>query len=135
MDEAEKRFREAEHQLDELMRRDEAVIAACGITIFDESARAYHYKNEYLSWSYRFEARRARGSEVEKVWVLVSLDEHDPASLRVWRQAEIFQIGQLSRWRGTTEETLPLGEVARCGLASIVLEAIHMGKAAAAAVA
>lgn len=31
--EAEKRFRDAERQLDELLRRDEAVIAASGITI------------------------------------------------------------------------------------------------------
>ena len=134
MDEAEKRFREAERQLDELLRRDGAVIAARGITITDESSRAY-YKNDCLSWSYRFETRRVRGSEVEKVWVLVSLYEHEPASLRVWRRAEIFQIGQVSRWQSTTEEMLPLEEVARGGLSSIVLEAISAGEAAAAAAA
>jgi hypothetical protein len=134
MDEAEKRFRDAERQLDELLRRDEAVIAARGIIIADESSRAYS-KNDHLSWSYRFETRRARGSEVEKVWVLVSLFEHDPASLRVWRRAEIFQVGQVSRWQSTTEEVLPLGEVARGGLSDIVLEAISAGESAAAAAA
>jgi hypothetical protein len=134
MDESEKRFRDAERQLDELLRRDEAVIAARDITISDESSRAY-YRNDYLSWNYRFEIRRVRGSEIEKVWVLVSLYEHDPASLRVWRRAEIFQIGQVSRWQDTTEEMLPLEEVARGGLSGIVLEAISAGKAAATAAA
>jgi len=134
MNEAEKRFRDAERRLDELLRRDEAVIAARGIAISDVSARAY-YHNDPLSWSYQFETRRARGSEVEKVWVLVSLYEHDPASLRVWRRAEIFQIGQVSRWKETTEETLPLEEAARVGLSSIVLGAIRSGEEAAAAAA
>jgi hypothetical protein len=128
---AEKPFREAERQLDELLRRDEAALAAQHITITDESARVYHYKIDYLSWRQRFEIRRPRGSEIEKVWVLVSLDEHDVSMLRVWRRAEIFQIGQLSRWQSTTEELLPLAEIMRRGLASIVLEAIHAGEHAA----
>jgi hypothetical protein len=128
MNEAEERFREAERQLDELLRSDEAVLAAQRITMADESARAYHYKNECLSWCYRFETRRARGSEVEKVWVLVSLYEFDTGALKVWRRAEIFQIGQLSRWQNTTEELLPLAEAAQRGLSSIVIEAIRAGE-------
>jgi hypothetical protein len=132
MNEAEARFREAERQLDELLRRDEGLIAAHGITIADESAREYHYKNAYLSWCYRFEIRRARGSEVEKVWVLVSLNEHDPTSLRVLSRAEIFQVGQLSRWENTTEELMPLGKSMEDGLSSMVLEAIRAGEAAVA---
>jgi hypothetical protein len=39
--EAEKRFREAERRLDELMRRDEAALAARGVNITDWSVRAY----------------------------------------------------------------------------------------------
>ena len=132
MNEAEKRFREAERRLDVLLRRDGPAIAARGITVSDQSARAY-YKNDCLSWNYQFETRRVRGSEVEKVWVLVSLYEHDPASLRLWRRAEIFQIGQVSRWESTTEEVLPLEVVAGAGLSSIVLEAISAGEAAVAA--
>jgi hypothetical protein len=128
MTEAEKRFREAERRLDEMLRSDDAVIAASGITIADRSARVYHYKNESLSWSYRFETRRARGSEIENTSVTVSLYEHEPDLLRVGGLAEIFQIGQLSRWRSTTEALLPLGEVERVGLASIVLDAIRTGE-------
>lgn len=129
----EKQFREAERQLDELLRRDEPVIAARGVAVSDRSARAYHYKNETLSWDYRFETRRERGSEVEKVSVSVSLREDDAGALRVTRCAEIFQVGKQSRWRSTAEEVLPLDEAVRRGLSSIVLEAISEGEAAAAA--
>lgn len=72
--EVEHQFRGAEHLLDELLRREQAILIARGIVIVDESARTYHYKNDFLSWSHRFEIRRWRGSEVEKVWVVLSLD-------------------------------------------------------------
>jgi hypothetical protein len=128
VNETEKRFREAERQLDELLRRDEAIIAARGITIADWSGRKYHYKNEHLSWSYWFETRRARGSEIENVLVAVSLNEHEASTVRVGRSAEIFQIGKLPRWSSGTEELLPLEEMVHRGLANIVLEAIHAGE-------
>lgn len=131
--EAEKRFREAERQLDELLRRDEAVITDRGITISDWSGRTY-FRNDHLSWSQRFEIKRPRGSEIEKVWIRVSLYEHDVGVVEVWRSAEIFQIGQLSRWQSTIEELLPLAEMARRGLASFVVEAIHAGEREVAAV-
>jgi hypothetical protein len=134
MKDAEKRFREAERQLDELMRRDEAVITARGITISDWSARKYHYKNEHLSWSYWFETRRARGSEIEKVLVVISLNELEASAVSVRRSAEIFQIGKLPRWSSGTEELLPLEEMAHRGLASIVLEAIQAGESEVAGV-
>src|SRR5688572_13000499 len=106
--EVEKRFREAERRLDELLRGDEAALAARGVAVADWSVRAYNYKSEYLCWSYRFETRRARGSEVEKVSVGVSFHEGDEGAVRVWRCAEIFQVGSLSRWKSTTERLLPL---------------------------
>ncbi|MCA1620274.1 MAG: hypothetical protein LC795_13400 [Acidobacteria bacterium] len=130
----EKRFREAERRLDELLRRDKAAIAARGVAITDSSVRAYTYKSEYLCWSHRFETRRARGSEVEKVMVWVSFHEGDEGAVRVWRCAEIFQVSSLSRWRSTTERLLPLEDVMRRGLACIVLEWVSAGEAAAAAV-
>jgi hypothetical protein len=132
MSEAERRFREAERRLDELLRRDEAVIAARGVAVADESGRAYHYQNERLSWRHRFEVRRARGGEVEKVRVIISLGEEGPTALRVWRRAEIFQVGKPSRWVSTAEESLPLSVAARRGLGSIVVEAISAGEAEAA---
>ena len=133
MNEAELLFRAAERKLDELLRRDEAALAARGVTITDRSGRSYHYKNEHLFWSYQFETRRARGSEIEKVWVVVSLREDEPDSLIVWWRAEIFQIGKQSRWSITAEDVLPLEQAERHGLPSIVLGAIQEGEAAAAA--
>jgi hypothetical protein len=132
--EAERRFREAERWLDELLSRDESAITARGVSVTDESGRAYHYQNERLSWRHRFEVRRARGSEIEKVRVIISLGEEDAGALRVWRCAEVFQVGKPSRWVSTTEELLPLPEAARRGLGSLVLEAVRAGEAEAAGV-
>ncbi|ADB15125.1 hypothetical protein Psta_0435 [Pirellula staleyi DSM 6068] len=129
----EHQFREAEHLLDELLRREQAILIARGIVIVDESARTYHYKNDSLSWSHRFEIRQWRGSEVEKVWVVLSLDESNVVALRVWARAEIFQIGQASRWESTAEELRPMDSVLKTGLSSIILEAICTGQAAAGA--
>jgi hypothetical protein len=128
----EKRFREAERRLDELLRNDEAKIAAHGIAIADESGRELHYKNEYLEWRYRFEIKRARGFEMEKVWTVVSLDENNVSEVRVWIRAELFQVGQSSRWQSTTEHLLPIERVVQQGLEGVVLEAMREGQAAAA---
>ncbi|HEX8189462.1 MAG TPA: hypothetical protein VF586_13995 [Pyrinomonadaceae bacterium] len=132
MSEEEKRFREAERRLDELLRRDEAVIEARGISVADWSVRAYA-RNDYLSWRYRFETRRARGSEIEKVWVTVSLHEGD-AAVKVWRRAEIFQTGRQSRWHSTAERLTPLQSLVREGLSAVVFEAIRAAEAEAAEV-
>lgn len=131
----EEQFREAERRLDELLSKGEPAITARGVAVADWSARAYHYKNETLSWSYQFETRRTRGSEIEKVTVTLTLREDDTTALRVQRCAEIFQIGRPSRWISTDEELLPLEDVARRGLSAVVLEAINEGEAAAAAAA
>ena len=131
--EEEKQFREAERRLDEVLRGDEAAIAARGVSVTDWSVRA-HVHNDYPRWSYSFETRRPRGSEVEKVTVNVSLDEGEPGVVNVWWRAEIFQLGQLSRWQSTNEMRLSLEGAVRKGLAAIVLEAVGAGEAALAAV-
>ncbi len=111
------------------------MLVANGITITDRSSRAYNYKTESLSWYYWFETRRTRGSEVEKVLVSVCLDEANPRVLKIGKLADIFQIGQRSRWQNYTEELLPLENAVRIGLSNIVMEAVRAGKAAAAEVA
>lgn len=132
--EEEKRFREAEGRLDEMLRRAEVAIAASGVAVSDWSVRAYAH-NDYLRWSHLFETRRPRGSEVEKVMVEVSLDEGEPDAVRVWWRAEIFQVSSLSRWQSAGDKRLPLEGVERQGLVAIVLEAVEAGEAALAAVA
>jgi hypothetical protein len=81
--ETETHFREVQRQLDDALRRDRATIIADGVEILDDSARACHYKNSYLSWSLRFECRSARGSDVEKVWGTISVDEADPSIAKI----------------------------------------------------
>jgi hypothetical protein len=129
--EVEAHFREAERQLDDALQRDRTTIAADGIEVFDDSQRGYHYKNSYLSWSLRFESRSARGSEVEKVWGTVSVHEADPTAVKVWRRAEIFQIGARPRWEKTVERNVPLQSLLRIGLATTVAHEVADGKAAA----
>jgi hypothetical protein len=55
------------------------------------------------------------------VWVVVTFDESSVGALSVWRRAEIFQPGQLSRWEHTTEEQVPLEDALRDGLSRIRL--------------
>ena len=129
--EVEALFREAERQLDDALRRDHTTITAGGVEVFDDSARVYHYKNSSLSWSLRFESRCARGSEVEKIWGTISVHEGDPAAVRIWRRAEIFQTGARPRWEKTDERRMPLQSLLRNGLASLVAEEVADGKAAA----
>jgi hypothetical protein len=124
-------FRDAERQLDDALRRDRATITASGIEVIDDSARTSHYKNGYVSWSLRFESRCARGSEVEKVWGTVSVHEVDPTIAKVWRRAEIFQIGAHPRWEKTDEREMPLQSLLRDGLATTVIQEFAEGKAAA----
>jgi hypothetical protein len=132
MNEAERNFRETERKLDELLSSDEAVIASRGVTVADRSLRAYGAGGDHLSWIHWFEIKRARGSEVEKVRVILSINEQDADLLSVSKCSEIFQIGKQSRWKTTAEEVLSVEEAVRRGLASIVLEAIREGQATAA---
>ncbi len=131
MDETERRFREAERQLDESLLRDRAKIIARGIAIAENSARLDHDKNDLLAWGCRFEIRRSRDSGIAKVQVLLTLSKATITTLRVWRRVEIFQPGQDSRWQRTTEATVPLEDVVRAGLAELVGGAIRSGEVAA----
>ena len=129
--EVESHFREAERQLDDALRRDQTALTADGIKLFDNSARAYHFKNSHPSWSLRFESRSARGSEVEKVWGTISVQEADPTRAKIWRRAEVFEIGARPRWEKTVERELPLSSLLSDGLATTVAREVAEGKAAA----
>lgn len=125
----ESEFREFERALDDLLRRDRAAIEAHGIAVVDESERFHHYKNPYLSWRFRFEMESVRGSEHQKVWSVLSIDEGS-SFVRCWTRAEIFQVGQLSRWKETFESFLPFDSVVNRGIATIVLREIRDAQAA-----
>ena len=113
MNEIERRFRKAERVLDEMLAVAETTIEERGAAVADWSGRTNHYQNERLSWNYRFETRRPRGAEIEKVSVQVALGEEGPSSITVRRCAEIFQLGKRSRWSNVAKEVIPFGEAAR----------------------
>ena len=125
---AEAAFRETERRLDELLRRDVESLRRRDISVCDDSGREYHYKNDHLSWSLRFEARRQRGSEIEKITVVLSFTEDDAMSVRVWTRAEIFQIGQTSRWKSEEQSTMSVPHLEDAGLGATVLASIEKGQ-------
>ena len=127
--ESEARFRDAERQLDDALRRDREAIVSGGIEVFDDSRRLCHYKNESLSWSLRFEARRSRGSAVEKVWGLLSVSERDPTVVTLFRRAEVFEIGQSPRWQKTDERTVSLQALLWIGLGTTIAQEVEEGRA------
>ncbi|MHC4178588.1 MAG: hypothetical protein ACYSWU_13840, partial [Planctomycetota bacterium] len=126
-------FRDIERSLDQLIEKDRSEFAEQDIGVTDESVRSYGY-DPLLSWSYRFEGRRAhRGPEIALVTVRISFHEptdiHSQHNVSLWCRSEIFQEGQLSRWEKTTEDSLPVAEVIARGVAEIVCEKIDKGYA------
>jgi hypothetical protein len=126
----EARFRRIESQLDSLLQSHESLLAARGISAIDQSVRGYYPNERNLSWSFRFEERRSRGSEVEKVWLTLSLVDTDLTAIGVWRRAEIFQIGSRSSWQQTNESVLSVEAVFAEGLAPIIIREVEAGYAA-----
>ena len=128
-------FREVEQVLDPLIIDAVEQFKEHDVTITDESARTYHYKNQFLSWSYRFESQRPyRGPEIASVTVSLTWDEPAfvdvPREIRVWSQAAILQIGKVPRWEHTVEQVHPIELVVSRGITTIILEYIRNGYAA-----
>lgn len=127
--------REVEQILDRLITDTIAQLKEHNVTITDQSARTYHYKNHFLSWSYRFESQRLyRGPEIALVTVSMTWDE--PAvvdasrEIRVWSQAAILQIGKVSRWKHIIEQGYPIEVVISRGVTTIIWEYFRRGYAA-----
>lgn len=120
-------FREIEQQLDQLVHVARPELTAGGIAVADESVRQYH-REPLLSWQFRFETRQECGSEIAKVWLTLTLTEDRLNVCRLWRRAELFQIGQLSRWQNTHQCEFPVKRLREAGLASVVLSSIREGE-------
>jgi hypothetical protein len=130
----EESFRRTQRTLDELIEAATPELVERGISATDESHRNYHYKNQLLSWSYRFESRRSyRGPEIAMVTVRVTFNEpfdpDAPQDVRMWSRSEIFQIGQGPRWEHTEDRLLPIADVLGRGIAELVCTAIAVGHA------
>jgi hypothetical protein len=125
------KFREIEQTLGAAVREAQARPQTLGVQIDDRSLRQ-HQRGEYLSWAYEF--TRSWALELETARVRVSLSYGEPvnawdsAEVRMWRCAEQFRPGQLSRIREISESTLPVQSLAGSKLGEVVV--LEMGKGA-----
>jgi hypothetical protein len=118
-------FRAVERELDRLVDVAMARLLASDVIVADESAREYHYKNELLVWTYRFQTSWPVGSERAQITVRLQFVEFDepPALIKVKLRmvAEVFQIGQMSRVRKEDWRVVPLERLTADGIDAVVL--------------
>lgn len=124
-------FAEASRVLDAQLERARSKLAAEGVTVEDKSIRSGFDKSGFpcFLWSFWFERRKPLGSEVASVAVELAYQEPlDVGGNREIQQrlvAEIFQIGQLSRIRRESNQSLSFDSIASGDMASLVLRLIE----------
>ena len=125
-------FRKAAAELDGLLATASDELLREGLSVVDESARTYHYKNPYLSWGIRLSTESVVGYERAKLTVWLSCNEpvetSDLPKVTARTVAEIFQIGQLSRVREVRESDVPWEQLRSQGLAAFVVREIRWGR-------
>jgi hypothetical protein len=130
-DKGEAAFREAERRLDALLTAAREALERDGVTIEDQSARSYHYKNQYLTWAVRLELTWQVSPERARVTVYIEHSElahgRGAPELRVSRRAEVFQVGKTSRIDVRAERRVPLAVAEREGLGAVVRREIDAG--------
>ena len=125
-------FREAEVALDALVAAASNELAAKGVEIADNSARTYHYKNQYLFWSTHFTETWQVGYERARVTVCVTCMEPaevaDAAEVSATTVVEVFQTGQRSRVRKERETQIRWKRRRRTNLATFILDEMAWGR-------
>jgi len=123
-------FREVAAVLDSSLASARAQLESAGIEIVDES---YYGKNDYLFWGVRLVASSLQPFEdIARVTVYlsyrepVSPTEHNPIAIVSW--AEIFQIGQRSRFFDKKQATIEREQLGKSDFAGMVLKEIGWGK-------
>ncbi len=115
--------------LDVLLTVAETELRGAGVRVRDGSARTYHYKNSYLSWSYSFLKEWSVGSETARITISFGFSEifdvADVPNIRVEARAELFPQGRPSRIDERSESKRTLAEIERLGIARVVLDAIR----------
>lgn len=122
-------FADVASRLDHALVQARARIEAEDITIEDRSNRSgFDGGHHFFVWSFWFERRSARGSEIAAAKVDLSFLEpgttEAPRIVRATRMAEIFQLGQMSRFKVTKEESYLVDEISSCDLAAFVEDLI-----------
>jgi len=125
---SEAEFRCVESKLDALVSDAEQALRLVEVQVEDVSRRTYHYKNEYLCWSYSF--LKEWLVDVEKARVTIRITYGEPTDVREtpevefsWR-AELFQQGQVSRIEKKGGFKRALLDVEQQGIAILVKGAI-----------
>src|SRR4030095_1915701 len=93
----------------------------------DRSSRSG--RDSYFLWSFHFERRNAHGAELVAVAADVSYFEpwatQESCEVETQWTAEIFQTGQVSRFKREGTRKIPIGAFLRDDLAAIVQKLIH----------
>jgi hypothetical protein len=96
---AEARFREVEVALNKKLEAYRNSEISTGVIFRDTGSPTYHYKNQFLSWSWTFVRNTPLDGETKRISVSISygepLDGKDIIEVAV--RAEVFQQGQVSR--------------------------------------
>lgn len=133
MNHVEAEFRRVESILDEIVSKAAPDFHSVNVRVQDESARNYHYKNQYLNWSHWFLKEWDVGVERARITVYLSyyepLNPKAPPEIKLSWRAELFQQGQLSRIDKRMKSTISLAEIERQGIYNLVEAAILEGSA------
>jgi hypothetical protein len=122
-------FREVETELNSLLSSARPELESSGVEIKAQTPDP----RDYLSWDVWFTKSWSGpvGHELAQVTVLLSCMEPVPGKedveVRLWAAAEIFQIGQLSRIRETSDTKISREHLRSSGVGNIVLEKIGWG--------
>jgi len=127
---AEARFREVESLLDQKLSEVRGNLISSGVAMYDLSARTYHYKNQFLSWSWKLVRETIADGETERFSVFLTYMEPlpDRDGLDVLVRSEVFHQGQISRIDCKLEYRLPVSQVEKDGVETIIAEAFERGR-------
>ena len=127
---AELRFKKIETLLDHQLAGVRSTPTLSGVEVHDWSARKYHYKNQFLTWSYQFVRDNLIDGEFERISISLTYMEPlgDDDALAVIIRSEVFQQGQISRVDRKHEYRVGMDEVEASGLEPILRNGFAHGK-------
>lgn len=131
MSPAEARFREVEAILDSKLDEYRKDKASADVLFQDLSARTYHYKNQFLSWSWRIIRDTPLDGETERV--SVSIDYGEPRDgkdeVEIAIRAEVFQSGQISRIDRRGERNITVEQFVAAPFVTFIEDCFARGRA------
>lgn len=129
-------FRQVETKLNQLLTASKEALKQQGFLLTDLSARNYHYKNPYLSWSLKLSKDLKQNSLIERTTVTLTFMEPVQAQLppatessadnekeiQIVAQLEKFYPGQPSMFDKKIEDAVSIQHLKSNGLLAVILE-------------